>query len=99
MTTDEDTDHEGLLERLLRHLLSGNDLDELCEEAALPVLMEHTGGPLYVREVVTYGDAGVMTLNRGVVIRLSDGSEFQLSIVTSRRPGSPVRVRPPSTSG
>ncbi|MFI6163068.1 hypothetical protein ACIA59_24340 [Micromonospora haikouensis] len=40
-----------------------------------------------------------MTLNRGVVIRLSDGSEFQLSIVTSRHPDSPVQVRPPRTSG
>lgn len=99
MTTDEDTDHEDLLERLLRHLLSGDDLDELCEEAGLPVLMDSTGVPVYVREVVAYGDAGVMTLNRGVVIRLSDGSEFQLSIVASRRTDSPVQVRPPSTSG
>jgi hypothetical protein len=99
VTTDEETDHEDLLERLLRHLLSGDDLDEICEEAGLPVLMNSTGEPVYVREVVAYGDAGVMTLDRGVVIRLSDGSEFQLGIVASRRPDSPFRFRPASTSG
>ncbi|QOC89708.1 hypothetical protein [Micromonospora craniellae] len=99
MTTDEDTDHEDLLERLLRHLLSGGNLDELCEEAGLPVLLESTGRPVNVREVVADGDAGVLALNRGVVFRLSGGSEVQLSIVTSRRPDSPVQERPPRTSG
>ncbi|MFI6163067.1 hypothetical protein ACIA59_24335 [Micromonospora haikouensis] len=49
MTTDEDTDHEDLLKRLLRHLLSGGDLDEFCEEAGLPVLLESTGRPVNVR--------------------------------------------------
>ena len=34
--------------------------------------------------VRTFEEAGVMTYNRGLVISLPDGSEFQLTIVQSR---------------
>ena len=34
--------------------------------------------------VRTFEDAGVMTYNKGLVISLSDGSEFQITIVQSR---------------
>ena len=34
--------------------------------------------------VHTFEDAGVMTYNKGLVISLPDGSEFQLTIVQSR---------------
>jgi hypothetical protein len=95
---DEDADHEHLLERLLRHLLSSDDLDALCADAGLPVLIDSNGQPVYMRDAASYVDAGVMTLNHGVAIRLSDGSEFQLTIVTSRRPDSPVRARLPGTA-
>ena len=37
-----------------------------------------------VAEVATYGDAGILTMNRGLVVRMVDGSEFQLTIVRSR---------------
>ena len=32
----------------------------------------------------TFEEAGVMTMNRGVVVRLKDGCEYQLTIVQSR---------------
>lgn len=32
----------------------------------------------------TFRDAGVLTMNKGLVIRKEDGSEFQLTIVKSR---------------
>lgn len=32
----------------------------------------------------TFEEAGVMTMNRGLVIRLKDGCEYQLTIVQSR---------------
>ena len=32
----------------------------------------------------TYSDAGVLTYNKGLVITMPDGSEFQLTIVQSR---------------
>ena len=34
--------------------------------------------------VSTYENAGVMTYNKGLVLTLPDGSEFQLTIVQSR---------------
>ncbi len=34
--------------------------------------------------VRTFDEAGMMTYNRGVVITLPDGSEFQLTIVQSK---------------
>ena len=32
----------------------------------------------------TFGEAGVMTMNRGVFVQLKDGCEYQLTIVQSR---------------
>ena len=37
-----------------------------------------------ITRVSTFAEAGVMTRSAGVVIRLRDGSEFQISIVRSR---------------
>lgn len=34
--------------------------------------------------VKTFEDAGVMTYNKGLVIRMDDGSEFQVTIVKSK---------------
>jgi hypothetical protein len=36
-----------------------------------------------IREVRSFQDEGVMTYNKGLVIRLNDGSTFQLTIVRS----------------
>lgn len=38
-----------------------------------------------IRDARTFSDAGVLTMDRGIVIRLSDGSEYQLTIVQSGR--------------
>lgn len=35
-------------------------------------------------QVQTYDNAGIMTYNKGLVITLPDGSEFQVTIVQSR---------------
>lgn len=37
-----------------------------------------------VRTVKTFEDAGMLTRNRGLVVNLEDGSQFQLTIVQSR---------------
>jgi len=37
-----------------------------------------------VRRVQTFEEAGVLTYNRGVVVRTDDDSTFQISIVKSR---------------
>jgi len=39
---------------------------------------------VWIDSAATFADGGVLTLNKGLVVRLSDGSEFQLSIVRSR---------------
>jgi hypothetical protein len=37
-----------------------------------------------VRDIESFKDAGVLTNNAGIVLRLMDGSEFQITIVRSR---------------
>lgn len=32
----------------------------------------------------TFGDRGLLTLDAGLVVRMSDGSEFQVTVVRSR---------------
>lgn len=57
-------------------------LEELCDFAEedfgfdVPELAD--------AEVTTYEDSGVMSHNKGLVIRLASGEEFQLTIVRSR---------------
>lgn len=38
-----------------------------------------------VTRIRTYSDAGMLTMNRGLVVRLDDGTEFQVTIVQSDR--------------
>lgn len=38
-----------------------------------------------VRDVNTFSGAGVLTRNKGLVVRLQNGDEFQLTIVQSNR--------------
>lgn len=37
-----------------------------------------------VESFKTFEEAGVMTKNNGVVVRMEDGSEFQITVVKSR---------------
>ena len=54
----------------LRDLILGDpDSSEICWESL---------------RVNTFEEAGVMTYNKGLVITLPDGTEYQLSIVRSR---------------
>ena len=32
----------------------------------------------------TFQDVGMMTMNKGLVVRMSDGSEFQITVVKSK---------------
>ncbi|MEH0827813.1 MULTISPECIES: hypothetical protein [unclassified Micromonospora] len=86
-------DHEDILQALVRHLLTGEDLDQLCDDAELPQLTHDDGTPVTITSARVYRDAGVMTLNRGVWLELSDGSVFGLTVQVSRRPRSGVTLR------
>ena len=67
---NEDQFTEETLQDALKELITeGYDTYEVCWENL---------------QVQTYEQAGVMTYNKGLVITLPDGSEFQLTIVQSR---------------
>jgi hypothetical protein len=85
--------HEDILQALVLSLLTSADLDELCDDADLPQLTHDDGLPVTITSARTYRDAGVLTLDRGVWLELSDGSVYGLTIVISRRPRSEVTLR------
>jgi len=45
--------------------------------------IEEVGLPNTVRSTATFADADILTNNKGVVVTMKDGSEFQLTIVQS----------------
>ena len=56
----------------------------LIEDEAMSDYFTTGEGSCDVRDIETFKDAGVLTLNAGIVLRLMDGSEFQITIVRSR---------------
>ena len=85
---EEEFGHEQTLQQMLLHLLraEAGDLEELCELAGVPVLTDAAGQPVYLTSVRSYEDAGIMTLDNGVWITLSDGSAFGFTITVGERP-------------
>lgn len=69
-----ETMYEEKLEQLLQGLLQEAELDPYAEED------EGVG----VEQVRTYADAGILTRNKGLVLTMTDGTEFQLQIVQSK---------------
>ncbi len=67
---------EAALSVTLAHLLFAAQDEEFPEN--LPELW--TG----LDSVETFAQAGLLTSNRGIVLRMQDGSEFQLTIVKRR---------------
>ncbi|MFC0505004.1 hypothetical protein [Micromonospora costi] len=84
--------HEEILQALVLRLLTSADLDELCDDVDLPQLTSD-GQPVTITAAHTYRDAGVLTLDRGVWLELSDGSAFGLTVHISRRPRGEVTLR------
>ncbi|MGS2619300.1 hypothetical protein ACVCAH_32970 [Micromonospora sp. LZ34] len=85
--------HEEILQALVRHLLTSDELDQLCDDADLPQLTDCDGQPVHITSARSYRDAGVLTLDRGVWLELSDGSVFGLTVHISRRPTTEVTLR------
>jgi hypothetical protein len=85
---EDESGHEQTLQQVLLQLLQveANDLEELCEAAGIPVLTDTTGQPVYLTSVRSYEDAGIMTLDKGVWLELSDGSAFGYTITVGHRP-------------
>ena len=59
-------------------------LSERRFETKLANLLDRRLGPAG-GTVTTFRDAGVLTMNRGLVVHLPGGQEFQLTIVESTR--------------
>ncbi|MEV0430581.1 hypothetical protein [Micromonospora sp. NPDC050495] len=89
----DDYAREEILQALLLRLLAGNDLDQLCDDADLPQLTHDDGTPVTVTCARFYRDAGVLTLDRGVWLELSDGSVLALTVTIARRPHHEVTLR------
>ena len=66
---EEGLDESTLQDALKELITDGYDSSEICWENL---------------QVHTYEEAGVLTYNKGLVITLPDGTEFQLTIVRSR---------------
>ncbi|WP_327007637.1 hypothetical protein OHA72_10400 [Dactylosporangium sp. NBC_01737] len=90
--TGDELSYEQLIEALVTSLLSGDTLEQLCVDADLPVLVDDTGEPVTVT-ARTYPDAGVLTLDRGIWLEMSDGSAYGLTVTVSRRPSIEVHLR------
>ncbi len=86
--------HEEFLQALLWHLFNADALDQLCDDAGIPAPLDAVGQPVTISDARTYRDAGVLTRNRGVLVDLSDGSQFGLTVSVSRRPSGEVTGRP-----
>jgi hypothetical protein len=54
----------------------------LIQDEAMTDYFTQGGGD--VRSVETFKDAGVLTNNAGITLRMMDGSEFQITIVRSK---------------
>ena len=75
--------------KLANNLLEGYDPDGDNDAGTSESDMESRIADLFhetsdVSDVRTFEESGIMTRNKGLVIRLDDGSEFQLTIVKSR---------------
>lgn len=71
-------DMEQSLHELLNELAVMDEVD--ATEAGVREVQEYLEGA----RIDTFEEAGVLTRNKGLVVRLKDGTEFQLTVVKSR---------------
>ena len=62
---------------ILLQTISDNNFADEDGDTLLPILT----GSDNISEVRSFDDEGMLTSNKGLVIKLKDGSEFQLTIV------------------
>jgi len=89
-------DHETVLQAVIRYLLTSDDLYALSCDTGTAALVDGDGDPIYVRSAQTYADAGVLTLDRGVYLELSDGSRFGVTLSVSARGRHDTTASPPA---
>lgn len=79
---------ESLIAGVIENLLSnqGDDVIALIADSHLDLPGDEA--PPCTRSVQSFEEAGVLTSNKGVVLTLDDGSEFQITVVRSKLPRS-----------
>jgi hypothetical protein len=84
---DEPT-HEDTIEAALLAALNPEtaDLAQSSADVGMTPLRDHNDAAVTVRATRSYRDAMVLTWNRGIELTLSDGSQFQITIVRSANP-------------
>ena len=60
-----------------------NEMRDLLSEV-LEHNDEECGTESEVKDTSTFEDAGLLTKNKGLVVRMKDGSEFQITILQSK---------------
>lgn len=80
--------HEEILESALVEALSEVDLDQVALDMAVEPISDAHGDAVSVDEVTTLAAAGFLTSNRGVVVRLSDGTELIVKVSVNRGPSA-----------
>lgn len=93
----DDNAHTAILQAVIGHLLTTDDLAELCNDAGVPILVGRDGAPVHLSAVHSFADAGVMTTDHGVWIEMSDGSRFACPIVVHTVPEPGFTLRDPTT--
>lgn len=78
--------HEDVIEKALLQAMQEVDLELVAGEHGERPLTDTAGEVVEIDDVVTLDRAGFMTSNRGVVLRLSDGSEFTVEVKAYRTP-------------
>jgi len=81
--TEDATSTAAELESSLMQLIDAliDEIDYADPDPALEELAEHTRD---IGQVAAFGDSGILTTDRGFVVRMRSGAEFQITIVQSR---------------
>lgn len=61
-------------------MLRAKDFEEALTDLLYGGVIYSDDGDVEIKRIIPFKSAGLMTRNAGVVVMLSDGSEFQLTI-------------------
>jgi hypothetical protein len=67
---------------------TSQNIEDYLYEVISEYSLVDPGSDEMIVDVSTFEEQGVLTNNKGLVIKTADGSEFQVTIVRSRRGGS-----------
>lgn len=60
------------------------EFEDLVREALMNWMQEQDADGCVIRHIVPFRETGLITSNKGLLIHLENGSEFQLTVVQSK---------------